>query len=132
MLYDVSVIDQIHKWQEFLGAFIGAATPIFFWFYIKWNEANQQIKKNHYTIEKILTYHINEVLDTQATFKRFITTKLVKLIQQIYTLTKEKKYCISRVYLPLFNLSSFDDIILTLETRSSYLDNQMLHVAKIS
>ena len=132
MLYDVSVIDQIHKWQEFLGAFIGAATPIFFWFYIKWNESNEQIKKNRYTIEKILSYHINEVLDTHSTFERFINTQLKELIQQIDALTAENKYCISRAYLPLFSLSSFNDILLTLKTGSSYLDNQMLDVAKVS
>jgi hypothetical protein len=118
-------INILKNWQSILGAFLGAATPISFWFYIEWNRRREKQKESLYYVERLLVYNINAVIESHKTIKIFIENHLARLIEGINQATEEGRYATHTAFLPLFSYP-VDEGLFNISTNSDYLDNKLL------
>ena len=124
-------IDILKNWQNLAGAFLGAAAPISFWFYIERNRKQRKFKEDLYYLEKLLTYNINIVTQNHKTIKDFIEKRLVELINRIDQTTGERKYALHTAFLPLFSHPT-DENLFNINTNSGYLDNKLLQISAMT
>lgn len=122
-----TLISILKNWQNLLGAFLGAAIPISFWFYIEWYRKRKKFKEGLYYLEKLLVYNINAVGESHRTIKDFIKNRLVELIDRIDQATVEKRYAVHTAFLPLFSYPT-DENLFSINTNSGYLDNKLLQI----
>ena len=121
-------IDNLKNWQNLAGAFLGAATPISFWFFVEWNRKRKKSKEDLYYLEKLLIYDINAVIENHRTIKYFIEKRLTELISRINQATREGKYGVHTAFFPLFSHPA-DENLFNINTGSSYLDNKLLQIS---
>lgn len=126
------VTDFVYRWQDFLGAIIGASVPILFWFFVKFIEVRRQRKEDLLYLQKNIIYNINIISDIHDTLKKFIDDQFAKLIINIDDRIQKDKYSADRAYFPLFSLCLIDDSLLSRHSGSGYVDNKILQVHKIT
>lgn len=117
-----------YHWQALIGAMVGAAAPVAFWFFIEWRKRVKRRKENLYYIEKALVLNINMVGEAHRTVSRFIELKLNILIQHINEDIKAGRYSLNLAFLPLFNCKPADNNIFRLNTGSGHLDNKLMQI----
>ncbi len=121
-----------YKWQTLVGAFIGALTPVTFWFFVKWYQNRSQYKENLFYLEKIFVLHINNLNDIQTTLEQFIEGKLNPLIALIEERTAQGGYSTDRTFFPLFFTGLIDNDLLKINSKSGYLENKIVQSLKMS
>lgn len=122
----------LFDWQSLIGACIGAATPLFFWFFVQWFKSSKKYKENLYYLTRLLVYKINMVNQAQRTIKHFTGGRLTKLISNIDEASKKNKYCLDTVFFPLFTTDSGEQNLLKIHTKSGYLDNLLAQIFNMS
>jgi len=125
------ILSIIYDWQQFLGAIIGASAPILFWFFIQWYERHTRRKEYLIYLEKFLVDRINNVIDVKKTIENFLDERLVELISNIKSVPSDI-YSTAIAFLPFFNTEPIGEILFNHDTKSSYLDNQLLKVVRMS
>lgn len=121
----------IDKWQALIGALVGAAAPISLWFLKELYRRHKNHKDNLYRFEKSLVHDINNVVDARNTIYNFIEDKLGELIKHIRQ-NNNDVYSIDVAFFPLFTVHSIDENIVSLNTGSGYLDNEIIRIFKMS
>src|SRR5882724_4687121 len=126
------VLENLYNWQSFVGAIIGAATPIIFWFFAEWYRDYKKYKENLLFLEKFLVFNINTVISADKTIRDFITIRLAELISHIDQNTATERYSADEAFFPLLMTSSDDIDFLSIKTKSGYLDNKIMQVSMMS
>lgn len=122
----------LYTWQPLMGALIGAALPISFWFFIQWYQGCKKRKENLYQLEKLFVVNINGVVDIHQNIKRFLEEKLSDLISNIDKKDLPNSYSIATAFFPLFFVPTINESFLDIKTGSGYLDNKILQLIKMS
>lgn len=120
-------ISFLRRWQELIGSLIGAAAPLLLWFAI------ERIKgrRKFVDFDKILMHHINAVLSVRGEIQSFIRSRVPQLIEVIDR-AGSQTYAALTVYLHLFAVPTLDDNVLQIETGSSYLEQQIALLLRMS
>lgn len=125
------MIDLLFKWQTFFWAIIWASSPFLLW-WLAWTILNKEKSKNElYYLEKLLIYHINDLLDNRKTIIAFINWNLSNIINDINN-TDNSIYALGYTYIPLFSIIPINKEVLKYNTKSSYLDNKISYTYKLS
>lgn len=119
----------IFDWQQLIGAFIGAITPLSLWFFYQWEQKRRKHKKDLYYLEKTLVYNINNVIDARTTIRIFID-KLDQLIKNIDS-NDDLQYSVDTAFFPLFHASPIDENLLKISSGSGYLDNRIVQLLRM-
>ncbi len=123
--------DFVYKWQELIGALIGAATPISLWLIAEWYQSRKRDKEYLISLEKFFVYSINDIIDARCTLARYLKNQLAELIINIKANTAKNIYSVDTAFFPLFSVSPIDDVIFRNTSRSNYLENKTAHVHKL-
>ncbi|MEY4440448.1 MAG: hypothetical protein RLY49_74 [Candidatus Parcubacteria bacterium] len=126
------IVAFVFRWQEFLGALIGASTPIFFWFFVRWVEKINNRKDTFLYLQKNVVYNINTLIDVHNTLRKFFNVQFRQLLDNIQERTKLQKYSADRAYLPLFVSGLIDDGLISKHSGSGYVDNKILLIHKLT
>ena len=124
----------IYRWQELFGAIIGAALPFVFWFMTRGIESYYKNKENLLYLEKIIVSNINNVLDIEVTIKKFLDNQLKTLEGNVrkHLASNPYSYSADMAFFPLFATNLIEENYLKVSSRSSFLDNKLLQVFKMS
>ncbi len=122
----------LNQWQTLIGAMIGAAIPVFFYFLTKWYERYAQHKEDILLLEKTLVQQINNILDVEDAIKKFLSKRLDFLIQSIDKDTAASKYSANLAFYPLFAINSLTENIYKIKVESGYIHNKLSHLFRIS
>lgn len=126
------MLDLIYKWQDLLGAIIGAGVPISFWFFIEWYQRNQKRAEHLMLLQKMLVNAVNNVEDTKRTIEMFRDKKLNVLIKNIDLRTKQNSYSIDTIFFPLLHSETISERVLDVTIQSSYLQNKIVRLVPMS
>lgn len=125
------IIETIFKWQTFLWAMIWASSPFILW-WVSWIIIKRRENKEKlYYLERVLVYHINDLLSNRKTILKFIEWNLTATINDVKNLD-DSSYSLHTTFLPLFSTISINSEILKINTNSTYLDNKISHIYNLS
>jgi hypothetical protein len=122
----------LFSWQNLVGAMIGALTPLVIWFFIRWYEEYQKYKEKLLYLEKVLVSYINNTAEVRENINSFLNSKVKGLISTIDENNRSKRATIGVAFLPLFSVSPIDDNLLSIHTKSGYLDNKLTRILQLS
>lgn len=123
---------QIHYWQELIGAFIGAATPI--GWYV-WQQKREQSKKHKdylVLLEKNLVLAINNLADIDKMLHQFMSGNFSRFKQRVYDENNAGRHSAGQTFVPLSASFVLDKDLLKESTESNYLDNLILETIALS
>lgn len=127
----------LYGWQELLGAFIGAATPITIFIVQQRIEEKKRIQKEQaheakrksdffLLLEKNLASAINNLSSIDQMLHRVQDVTLKKLRMRIAEDDAENNYSVGRAFIPMSAVFSLDKEILKESTGSSYIENAIM------
>ena len=124
-----SITDILYNWQTLVGSTIGIILPISFWYLKELYEAKKEHKRNLIYLEKYLVNAINSIYDTKYTIEKFLSSQFKGLKENI----KERSvscYSTDNAFFPYIGKEFINYEILSLNTKSGYLDNKMALVLR--
>lgn len=124
-------IEIIHKWQDLIGAIIGASSAFGLWWVAEKYTQKSKRTEDLYLINKILVDQINSVIDIKREIESFITKKLMSLINQPKT-DQKGQYIVNLAFFPLFSVRTISEEFQTKITTSSYVNNKLMRVYALS
>ncbi len=124
-----TIINILYNWQTLIGSAIGIILPIMFWYLKELYESKKDHKKNLIYLEKYLVNAINSVYDTRFTIEKFLNNQFQGLKENIET-RGDDCYSIDCAFFPLIGIDFIDYKILSINTRSGYLDNKVALVLR--
>lgn len=124
-----AIINILYNWQTLAGSAIGIILPIMFWYLKGLYEAKKEHKKNLIYLEKYLVNAINSTYDTRRTIEKFLNNQFQKLKKNIET-RDDNCYSIDCAFFPFIGTDFIDYKILSINTKSGYLDNKMALVLR--
>ena len=119
----------LYNWQTLAGSAIGIILPIMFWYAKELYEAKKEHKKNLIYLEKYLVNSINSIYDTKLTIEEFLGKQLKGLKKDIES-RNPNSYSVDYTFFPLVGKDFIDYKILSINTNSGYLDNQIALVLR--
>ncbi len=123
-----SVYDFIYDWQQLIGAFLGALTPIAL-FLINEKYQKKQKKKAHLLLlEKSIILAINNLSDIDNMLHRFNSNQLTVAKQRIANESLKNQYSVGQIFIPLTATFSFSDELMNETTDSNYIENLKMDV----
>lgn len=120
----------LFKWQTLIGAMIGAAAPFALWWFSVWRQKVGQWKEDALYLNKAIADQVNLIIEIRNTTKRFLTTKLTPLIER--TEKESGAYSVGLAFFPLFSARGLSDEFIRKSTHSSYLDNKLANIYRLS
>ncbi len=122
----------IYKWQEIIGAIIGASTPFVLWWFAEKYRQYREKKEYLYYLERLLVDQINTIIDVRNTIEAFINERLEKITTSIKSSTGSSAYSVDFAFFPMFSIRSLNDGIHIKTTASNYIDNKIGQAYKLS
>ncbi len=124
-------IENLHYWQELIGAIIGASTPfLLWWFAEKYQQRKIYLERLDY-FQRLLADQIDNLVEVKNTIRLFIEKKLPKLVENVRSV-ESSQYHIGPAFFPLFSVRSLTEEIQGFSTKSGYLDNKLAYSYKLS
>lgn len=121
----------LEKWQQLMGAVIGAITPFLLWWIVETYQQRKKYYDDLYVLEKELVNQINSTLDIKKSIIDFINKQLNILIGNIEE-NPDFAFSVDCTYFPLFSVSSFGEQINHVNTKSGYIENKLAKVSQMS
>ena len=121
--------DSLYNWQTLVGSTIGIILPISFWYLKELYEARKEHKRNLIYLEKYIINSINSIYDTRLTLEEFLDKQLKGLKNDIEA-REENFYSVDYTFFPFVGKDFVDYKILSINTNSGYLDNQIALVLR--
>lgn len=125
------LIKIVYKWQDLIGAIIGASAAFLLWWFAEKYQQHRKRKQDLYYLHRIIADQINNLMDIRDTIKKFVEEKLHYLIDTP-RLEKETQYSVDIAFFPLFSAHPLSDDIHTRSTGSAYVDNKLARAYKTS
>ena len=120
----------LFKWQTLIGAAIGAAAPFGLWWFSVWRQKAGTWKEDALYLNKAIADQVNLIIEIRSATKRFLDTKLTPLIER--TEKETGAYSVGLAFFPLFSARGLSDEFIRKSTRSSYLDNKLANIYRLS
>jgi len=123
-----SLYSWMYNWQQLIGAFLGALTPIALFLANEKHQKKQKKKAHLLLLEKSIVLAINNLCDIDNMLHRFISNQLYVAKQRIAQETANNQYSAGQLFVPLSSTFSFSKELMDETTDSSYLENLKLDV----
>lgn len=120
----------LFKWQTLIGAAIGAATPFVLWWFSVWRQKVGTWGEDALYLNKAIADQINLIIEIRNATKKFLDTKLTPLIER--TEKETGAYSVGLTFFPLFSARGLSDEFIRKSTQSSYLDNKLAYIYRLS
>lgn len=127
-----SPIGFLYNWQQLVGSFLGAITPIGLFLINEEYQRRKKQKDHLLLLEKSLISAINNLADIDKMLHSFFDESLEKVKNKVTEDDKAGLYSVGQAFVPLSSTFSFDREILKETTNSSYLENLKLDVFSTS
>jgi len=121
----------LFRWQTLIGAAVGASTPFALWWFSEWRRRKWAWKEDMLYLNKAVVDQINLIVEIRHTIKRFSDTKLTSLILRNEKETRPA-YSVDLAFFPLFSARGLSEEFIRKSTRSSYLDNKLGNIYRLS
>lgn len=125
------MIELLFKWQTFFWAMIWAASPFLLWWFAGFISKRNKEKKELYYLERVLVYHINDLLSNRYTIINFIEWNLSSTINDI-KMVDSLSYSLHSTFIPLFSIIPINSKVLEINTGSTYIDNKLSYAYNLS
>ncbi len=124
-----TIIGALYNWQTLAGSAIGIILPITFWYAKELYEAKKEHEKNLIYLEKYLVNAVNSIYDTRCTIEKFLNNQFQKLKESVEA-RGDNCYSVDYTFFPFIGTEFIDHKILSINTKSGYLDNKMALVLR--
>lgn len=128
----MQIIVFLDKWQQLIGAALGAGVPISVGLISLIYRRHEEKKRNLALVEKSLVLSINSVLSAERTIKEFVDVSLPQTILNIDEKTESKNYSLDVSYFPTVYIHVLGEEIIKLNTGSGYIDERLLQLQMLS
>jgi len=118
------MVHLLFKWQDLVGAFLGASAPFLLWWFAQKYEKGQARKEHLYYLARVLNDQVNTIIGVKKTIEAFLANQLSDLLTNIEN-NPEGVYSADYAFLPLFSVRPLDDKTHEHTTGSNYVDNKI-------
>ena len=125
----LAIINFLDNWQTLVGSAVGIILPIAFWYYKRHCDKKEKYKESLGYLEKYLVNAINSTYDARSTIEKFLNNQFLELKKNIET-RDGNCYSTDYAYFPFIGTDLIDYKILSINTKSGYLDNKMALVLR--
>ena len=123
------LINILYNWQTLVGSVVGIILPIMFWYAKELYAEKKEHKKNLIYLEKYLVDATNSAYDTRRTIEKFLNNQLQTLKENIKS-RDNNCYSADNAFFPFIGKNFIDYKILSINTKSGYLDNKIALVLR--
>lgn len=120
--------DSVYNWQQLIGSFLGAITPIGLFLATEKYQKKQKKKAHLLLLEKSLILAINNLSSIDKMLHTFHGNQLTRLKTRVAQESTSGDYSAGQAFLPFSATFSFAPEIMNETTDSSYLENLKLDV----
>ncbi|MHA1657853.1 MAG: hypothetical protein ACTSUT_01860 [Promethearchaeota archaeon] len=124
-----AIINFIDNWQTLVGSAIGIILPIAFWYYKRYCDKKEKHKEILDYLEKYLVNATNSIYDTRFTIEKFLNNQFKGLKENV-KMRNDSCYSTDYAFFPFIGMDFIDYKILSINTKSGYLDNKMALVLR--
>jgi len=132
IIKSISFINLLDHWQQLVGSFLGALTPIGLFLINEEYQRRKKQKDHLILLEKSLVLAINNLAGIDKMLHIFFDTSINNLKNGIIADSAAGRYSVGQAFVPLSSTFSFDREIMWETTNSSYIENLKLDVFSTS
>ncbi|MFA6897085.1 MAG: hypothetical protein WCQ96_02265 [Patescibacteria group bacterium] len=115
----------IYDWQNLIGAFLGAAAPIFFWFYMEFHNKRKKRFEDLDYLKRVIATSISTVESAYMNATNFTDNVLEEFIMHVRECYDVKSYAAHTISLPQFYIHTINEDIAKINIDNLYLEDKI-------